>query len=217
MSKNSQKCREVLEKVKGMKENRRCKAPGGCPKHAQSGGYCVKHGGTKVHSRCKASGCPKKAQKGGLCIAHGGTGTHTKCKFEGCTKHAQKGGLCVAHGGTKPKCKAPNCTKHAVKGGLCISHGGTQARSKGRLGRKRRKIHQNRDDDDLDDSATAGGLALAAAAAGAGEAQIKFEDSGAAQDLCLPCVGDDEQVLKRPKLLDSAVAAGLLLQLQRGE
>jgi|LauGreDrversion2_2_1035103.scaffolds.fasta_scaffold18714_2 hypothetical protein len=85
------------------------------------------------------------------------------------------------------------------------------------MSRKRRKSQQNRDEDDLDESVTAGASVLAAAAVGMGGSEIKFEDSGAAQDLCLPCVGEDTQALKRPKLLDSAVAAGLLLQLQRGE
>ena len=82
----------------------------------------------KKRTTCKhEDGCEKFAQTGGFCIAHGGTGK--KCKHEdGCEKQAKKGGFCIAHWRNLPKCTWPDgCSELATAAGLCPNHWGAVA------------------------------------------------------------------------------------------
>lgn len=74
----------------------------GCEKRAQSGGFCIAHGG----NACEVAGCTAGARsKSRRCIKHGGG----RCTVDGCTTGAQRAGLCVKHGGRR-LCAADDCT-----------------------------------------------------------------------------------------------------------
>ena len=88
-----------------------------CPRQAQGGGLCKKHGGG---IRCDIAGCKKSSQSKGLCRKHGGG---KSCSLEGCTRGPQRKGLCHMHGG-KRLCSISGCTKLVKRKGFCIRHQG---------------------------------------------------------------------------------------------
>lgn len=91
-----------------------------CTHKKQIGGFCEKHGGTRV---CEATDCEKKTWRKTLCYQHAREmwPEAIHCQFPYCTRTRQKGGFCEQHGEARA-CTVTECEKKAWKKTLCFKH-----------------------------------------------------------------------------------------------